>query len=200
MRLFNLFIKLKSIIKETYFEGMEAEKWAVTTEQRGIPEEFFQQCTASCQKKMRKFIRLERVITLMEKPCSLLFVNCLWHQFRHFSGSPPVYVYIYIYAHTSIYPSIFQGQSSWCLKYWITASNPNRTITLELIPLVWFGWVLWHINHCRLFNAKSCFYKYILNIWLVNTFFDRFLNEPELIHLYSVKWFQVFLPNTNIFI
>ena len=23
-----------------------------------------------------------------------------------------------------------------------------------------FGWVLWYINHCWLFNAKSCFYIY----------------------------------------
>ena len=27
--------------------------------------------------------------------------------------------------------------------------------------MIWFGWVLWHINHCRLFDAKSCFYIYI---------------------------------------
>ena len=26
---------------------------------------------------------------------------------------------------------------------------------------IWFGWVSWHINHCRLFNAKSCLYIYI---------------------------------------
>ena len=25
----------------------------------------------------------------------------------------------------------------------------------------WFGWVLWHINHCRLFNARSSLYIYI---------------------------------------
>ena len=24
-----------------------------------------------------------------------------------------------------------------------------------------FGWVLWHINPCRLFNAISCLYIYI---------------------------------------
>ena len=23
--------------------------------------------------------------------------------------------------------------------------------------MIWFGWVLWHINHCRLFNAKAIF-------------------------------------------
>ena len=27
--------------------------------------------------------------------------------------------------------------------------------------MIWFGWVLWHINHCRLFNAKSSSYIYI---------------------------------------
>ena len=27
--------------------------------------------------------------------------------------------------------------------------------------LVWFDWVLWHINHHWLFNAESCFYIYI---------------------------------------
>ena len=31
--------------------------------------------------------------------------------------------------------------------------------------MVWFGWVLWHINHCRLFNAKSSLYIYIKYIW-----------------------------------
>ena len=27
--------------------------------------------------------------------------------------------------------------------------------------MIWFGWVLWYINHCRLFNAKSSLYIYI---------------------------------------
>ena len=27
--------------------------------------------------------------------------------------------------------------------------------------MIWFGWVLWHINHCWLFNAKSFLYIYI---------------------------------------
>ena len=28
-----------------------------------------------------------------------------------------------------------------------------------------FGWLLWHINHCRLFNAISSLYIYIKYIW-----------------------------------
>ena len=31
--------------------------------------------------------------------------------------------------------------------------------------MVWLGWVLWHINHCRLFNAESSLYIYIRYIW-----------------------------------
>ena len=27
--------------------------------------------------------------------------------------------------------------------------------------MIWFGWVSWHVNHCRLFNAKSSLYIYI---------------------------------------
>ena len=27
--------------------------------------------------------------------------------------------------------------------------------------MIWFGWVLWHINYYRLFNAKSSLYIYI---------------------------------------
>ena len=27
--------------------------------------------------------------------------------------------------------------------------------------MIWLGWVLWHINHCRLFNAKYSLYIYI---------------------------------------
>ena len=37
----------------------------------------------------------------------------------------------------------------------------------EVIGLIGrlFGWVLWHINLCRLFNAKSSLYIYIKYIW-----------------------------------
>ena len=35
------------------------------------------------------------------------------------------------------------------------------TLPFSLLGLVWFGLVLWHINHSRLFNAKSSLYIYI---------------------------------------
>ena len=31
--------------------------------------------------------------------------------------------------------------------------------------MISFDMVLWHINHCRLFNAKSSLYIYILHIY-----------------------------------
>ena len=31
--------------------------------------------------------------------------------------------------------------------------------------MIWFGLVLWHINHFRLFNAKSSLYTYISNVY-----------------------------------
>ena len=34
-----------------------------------------------------------------------------------------------------------------------------------LFGLVWFGLVLWHINGCGLFNAKSSLYIYIKYVW-----------------------------------
>ena len=39
--------------------------------------------------------------------------------------------------------------------------NPLYTYIFNIYDLVWFGLVLWHINHCRLFNAKSSLYIYI---------------------------------------
>ena len=43
--------------------------------------------------------------------------------------------------------------------------------------MIWFGWVLWHINHCNLFNIKSFLYVHIeyirvdlvgLGLWHIN--------------------------------
>ena len=36
----------------------------------------------------------------------------------------------------------------------------------------WFGLVLWHINHCGLFNAKFSLYIYIKYKWFVLVWFD----------------------------
>ena len=59
-------IKLEGIIKGTRFESMEAIKRAVTTELKGIPEESFQQCIETWQRRMSKALDFKG-ITLMEK-------------------------------------------------------------------------------------------------------------------------------------
>ena len=58
--------------------------------------------------------------------------------------------------------------------------------------MIWFGYVLWHINLCMLSNAKSASYIYIKYMISKHILFITFLNEPELF-FYTVKWFQIFL-------
>ena len=87
--------------------------------------------------------------------------------------------------------------------------------------MIWFGWVLWHINHCWLFNAKfslyiyveyigfslvgfygmstivgylmsSLLYTYILNIFMIC---KHILSLSSFFH--TVKWFQVLLYNRH---
>ena len=53
--------------------------------------------------------------------------------------------------------------------------------------MIWFGWVLWHINHCRLYNTKSSLY--------IDIRYLRF-DLVELIFWHAVKWFQVSLYNS----
>ena len=57
---------------------------------------------------------------------------------------------------------------------------------------VLFGFILWHINHCWLFNAKSSLY--ILNIWFLNIFFRHTqLNDQTVLLMIqftiSLVWF-----------
>ena len=47
-----------------------------------------------------------------------------------------------------------------------------------LKSFVWFvGWVLHHINHCWLFNAKSCFYIFI-----------KYMICKHILQIHTVKW------------
>ena len=44
--------------------------------------------------------------------------------------------------------------------------SPLYPYILDICALVWLGLVLWHINSCSLFNAKSSLQIYIKYIWL----------------------------------
>ena len=59
--------------------------------------------------------------------------------------------------------------------------------------MIWFALFLWHINHCRLFDAKSSLYIFYIYTICEHILLITFLNEPELIFWRTVKWFQVLL-------
>ena len=70
--------------------------------------------------------------------------------------------------------------------------------------MIWFGWVLWHINHWKLFYAKSSLYKYIEYIWfglvrfygisiiegyfMPNPFYTYILNIYDLVWMGSMSY------------
>ena len=75
--------------------------------------------------------------------------------------------------------NLFNHPRIWFLLVWFygistiigySISNPLYTYILNIYNLVLFCLVLWHINHCRLFKAKSSLYIYIEYIWLFNIF------------------------------
>ena len=65
----------------------------------------------------------------------------------------------------------------------------------NISDLVWL--VSWHINHCRLFNAKSCLYIYIKYMISKRILYITFLNQPEFFFLHTVKWFHLFISDMN---
>ena len=59
--------------------------------------------------------------------------------------------------------------------------------------MIWLGWVLWHINHCRLFDAKSSLYIYIkyigfglVGFYGISTIVGYLMPNP----LYTLLWLR----------
>ena len=71
--------------------------------------------------------------------------------------------------------------------------NPLIAVYTYLCINGWLVGVLWHINSCVLFNTKSCF--------LYTCIFVLFYFQTSCYssYLHTVKWFQVFLSNTDDF-
>ena len=69
--------------------------------------------------------------------------------------------------------------------------------------LVWFGWVLWHINHCSFFNAKSSLYiKYgwfgLVGFYVISTIVGYSMPNPFYTYiLIYIIWFSWFLSYIN---
>ena len=100
-------------------------------------------------------------------PCVFLWVDTIRVGMR-------VLMSVYkIYTASSNVPDLF-----WYVLVW------GMYITTEL---VWLGWVLWHINHLRLFYVKSCLYiyiKYIYDLW--THFLDNILKWAWI--LFCMQW------------
>ena len=81
--------------------------------------------------------------------------------------------------------------------------------------MIWCGWVLWHINHCRLFNAKSSLYIYIKYIWfgwvgfygistivgylMLNPLYTYISNIYGLVGFYGISMLNTLLYILNIY-
>ena len=68
--------------------------------------------------------------------------------------------------------STVEANGRWSWLCHVRHSPKKRTDRryMTVVGLVMLGWVLYHINHCRLFNEKACLYINILNIRFINTF------------------------------
>ena len=72
--------------------------------------------------------------------------------------------------------------------------------------MIWFGWVLWYINNCRLFNAKSSLYIYIkyirfdlVGFYVISTIAGYLMPNPlytYISNIYDLVWlgFMAYQP------
>ena len=77
----------------------------------------------------------------------------------------------------------------------------------EFFNLIWFVWILWHINYCRLFNAKYSLYKYIGYIrfdlvWFygISTNVGYLMPNPlytYILNIHDLVWFSLVLRHIN---
>ena len=83
---------------------------------------------------------------------------------------------------------------------------PNQVILIKNLfkyGLVWFGLILWHLNHCRLFNTKSIFiHKTVLFQTIQFSIIRQFKCQKQFCFkqfslVNKVKWFPVLLYITN---
>ena len=82
-----------------------------------------------------------------------------------------------------------------CHSWWISKMQSDTLEERYAIKLcfklgiyrIWFGWVLQHIKHSRLFNAKSSLYIYIKYIWFGLVWFGLVLWHINHCRLFNAK-------------
>ena len=107
------------------------------------------------------------------KSCFCVYISLVWfgfvlwhiNHFRLFNAKSSSYIYIKYIGFGLVW---FYGISI-IVDYWM----PKHLYTniLNIYDFVWFGLVLWQINHCWLFNATTSLYIYIKYIWFVLVWF-----------------------------
>ena len=123
----------------------------------------------------------------------------LWHinHCRLFNAESSLYIYIkYIW---------FGSVGFYGISTIVGYLMPNPLYTY-ILNMIWFSWVLWHINHCRLFNAKSSLYIYIKYIWFgsvgfygISTIVGYLMPNPlytYILNIYDLVWlgFMAYQP------
>ena len=98
-------------------------------------------------------------------------------------------------------PDRREVEDSTCIPWrGVCPSKKKGTIGMTLNCICWwigFGLVLWYVNPCRLFNAKSSLYMYIEYMICKHILLITFLKEPKFIIFLTMKWFQVLLYIIN---
>ena len=89
-----------------------------------------------------------RFVTADELFCDIITILCLFRTKYLWKRHEPLYSTSYV----------LDSSTTTSTKMALKLNNP--------LCLVWFGLVLWHINHCRLFNAESIFI--LINISISN--------------------------------
>ena len=119
---------------------------------------------------------------------SVWFGSVLWHDnhCRLFNAKSSLYIYIkYIW---------FGWVGFYGVSTIVGYLMPNPLYTYILNNIIWLGWVLWHVNHCRLFNAKSSLYIYIKYIWFglvgfygISTIVGYLMPNPLYTYILNIK-------------
>ena len=106
-------------------------------------------------------------------------------------------------------PSLTKKWQCICIYIYIyngglISSYDDLISAIDILPIasmhcntVEYGLVLWHINHCRLFNTQS-FFIHIYRIYDFKTHFvDNIFKRAWTHFFHKVNWFHLFLSNTN---
>ena len=98
---------------------------------------------------------------------------------------------LYFYTPVLLSFSAIQQWPKSQVLFWSQSIIPTGSeISSYSLVMCWFSLVLWHMNHCCLFNPKSCFYIYISNICFVNTF-SRYTQLNDQTVLFLIVQFSI---------